>query len=98
MEPAWMFWQPSQKEDMAMARKKPQNPETSKEDVDFSYLGSKAESADERTVESRRRLREMLTSQIDEFLEKGGKIEAVPSNITANPPKKPEANYGNRPI
>ena len=80
-----------------MARKKPQTANNT-DNVDFSYLGSKEESADERTVESRRRLREMLTSQVEEFLNKGGKIEAVPSNITANPPKKPESNYGNRPI
>lgn len=80
-----------------MARKKPQTA-NSTDSVDFSYLGSKEESADERTVESRRRLREMLTSQIEEFLKKGGKIEAIPSNITATPPKKPESNYGNRPI
>lgn len=81
-----------------MARKKPKNDTIDKNDVDFSYLGSKAESADERTVESRRRLREMLTSQIDDFLDNGGKIETIPSNITAKPPKKPDANYGNRPI
>lgn len=80
-----------------MARIKPQKANVV-DGVDFSYLGSKEESAEERTVESRRRLREMLTSQIEEFLNKGGTIETVPSNITANPPKKPESNYGNRPI
>ena len=82
-----------------MARKKPtRKAKTGKEGPDFSYLGSKEESPDERTVESRRRLRDMLNTQIEEFLANGGQIEEVPSNVTADPPKKPESNYGNRPI
>ncbi len=83
-----------------MARKKPTRKAKAgtEEGPDFSYLGSKDESPDERTVESRRRLREMLTTQVEEFLAKGGKIQKIPSNVTADPPKKPESNYGNRPI
>lgn len=80
-----------------MARKKPQKADVV-DGVDFSYLGSKEELAEERTVESRRRLREMLASQIEEFLSKGGTIETVPSDIVTSPPKRPESNYGNRPI
>jgi len=97
MEPAGCSGNQANKEGMAMARRKPQKANVV-DGVDFSYLGSKEESAEERTVESRRRLRDMLTNQIEEFLSKGGTIETVPSNITANPPKKPESNYGNRPI
>ena len=83
-----------------MARKKPTRKAKagSGEGPDFSYLGSKEESPDERTVESRKRLRELMSAQIEEYLAKGGKIEEVPSNVTADPPKKPESNYGNRPI
>lgn len=81
-----------------MARKKPRKADVATDGVDFSYLGSKEESAEERTVESRRRLREMLASQIEEFLSKGGTIETVPSDIVTSPPKRPESNYGNRPI
>ena len=80
-----------------MARKKPQKSDVV-DGVDFSYLGSKEELAEERTVESRRRLREMLANQIEEFLSKGGTIETVPSDIVTNPPKRPESNYGSRPI
>ncbi len=81
-----------------MARKKPTKKAKAGEGPDFSYLGSKDESPDERTVESRRRLREMMDTQIEEYLAKGGTIEEVPSNVISDPPKKPESNYGNRPI
>ena len=64
---------------------------------EFSFLGSKDEIAQERTVESRKRLREVMDNQVEEFLKRGGKIEVVTSdtNITAN---KQTANYGSRPI
>ncbi len=80
-----------------MARKKPIK-KSDEKGPDFSYLGSKDESPDERTVESRRRLRELMSAQIEEFLANGGTIEEVPSNVISDPPKKPESNYGNRPI
>ena len=82
-----------------MARKKPtKKAKAGNEGPDFSYLGSKDESPDERTVESRKRLRAMMEEQVEEFLAKGGKIQKIPSNVVADPPKKPESNYGNRPI
>ena len=80
-----------------MARKKPTR-KAGSEGPDFSYLGSRDESPEERTVESRKRLREKMEKEIEEYLAKGGKIEQVPSNIISDPPKKPESNYGNRPI
>lgn len=80
-----------------MARKKPTR-KTGSEGPDFSYLGSRDESPDERTVESRKRLRAVMDKQIEEYLAKGGEIEQVPSNIISDPPKKPASNYGNRPI
>ncbi|WP_415837430.1 hypothetical protein [Parendozoicomonas haliclonae] len=61
-------------------------------------MGSKDEGPEERTVESRKRLRELMEIQIQEYLANGGKIHEVPSNVVADPPKKPESNYGNRPI
>ena len=82
-----------------MARKKSaKNNSSEAGGPDFSYLGSKDESPDERTVESRRRLREMMNAQVEEFLAKGGKIEEVSTDLLASPPKRPESNYGNRPI
>ena len=80
-----------------MARKKPTR-KAGSEGPDFSYLGSREESPEERTVESRKRLRAQMEKQIEEYLARGGKIEQVPSNIISDPPKKPESNYGNRPI
>ncbi|KEQ13052.1 hypothetical protein GZ77_21865 [Endozoicomonas montiporae] len=64
----------------------------------MGFLGSRDEPADQRTVESRKKLRESLNSQIEAFLASGGEIEEVPSNVTANPPQKPSGEYGNRPI
>lgn len=81
-----------------MARKKPGKAAAGFDGVDIGFLGSRDEPAEERTVESRKKLRASLEAQIEEFLQKGGQIEEVPSNITADPPKKPSGEYGNRPI
>ena len=81
-----------------MARKKPTKAAAGFDGVDIGYLGSRDEPAEERTVESRKKLRKSLDSQIEEFLKNGGKIEQVPSSISADPPKKPSGDYGNRPI
>ncbi|GAA6166991.1 hypothetical protein [Sessilibacter corallicola] len=40
----------------------------------------------------------MLQNQVEEFLAKGGKIDQIDANITADPPQKPSSNYGSRPI
>ncbi|KEI70453.1 hypothetical protein GV64_06645 [Endozoicomonas elysicola] len=64
----------------------------------MGFLGSRDEPAEERTVESRKKLRASLDAQIEAFLKNGGEIEEVQSNITADPPKKPSGEYGNRPI
>lgn len=66
--------------------------------IDISYLGSREDSADSRTVASRKRLREQLSDEIQAFLAKGGKIDQVASHVTADPPKRPSSNYGQRPI
>ena len=81
-----------------MARKKPNKAATGFDGVDIGYLGSRDEPAEERTVESRKKLRESLNNQVEQFLKKGGKIQEIPTNVTADPPKKPSGDYGNRPI
>lgn len=81
-----------------MARKKPNKAVAGFDGIDIGYLGSREEPAEERTVESRKKLRESLNSQVEEFLKRGGKIQEVPTNVTADPPKKPGSDYGNRPI
>ena len=81
-----------------MARRTPKKAAAGFDGVDIGFLGSRDEPADQRTVESRKKLRESLNNQIEAFLAKGGEIEEVPSNVTADPPKKPSGEYGNRPI
>ena len=81
-----------------MARKKPSKAAAGFDGADIGVLGSRDEPAEERTVESRKKLRASLDAQIEEFLKKGGKIEEVPSNLSNDPPKKPSGEYGNRPI
>ena len=80
-----------------MAWKKPKNGFKANGE-DFSFLGSKDELAEERTVESRRRLREIMDKQIEEFLKNGGEIKQVASNTIAKKSEQDDSKYGNRPI
>jgi hypothetical protein len=53
---------------------------------------------EERTVSSRQGLRDEMARQIEEFLSRGGQIKEIDPNVTADPPRKPESEYGSRPI
>ncbi|MBT8148401.1 MAG: hypothetical protein KJO24_00615 [Gammaproteobacteria bacterium] len=66
--------------------------------VDLSYIGSKDEVAETRNVASRERVRTELESEVEKFLKTGGTISNIKPNVMADPPKKPESNYGSRPI
>lgn len=66
--------------------------------IDLSYIGSRDDGADGRTIASRQRLRDQLSADIEAYLAKGGKIDQVDDNVSADPPKRPESNYGQRPI
>lgn len=50
------------------------------------------------TIAERERQRSEVASEIETFLAKGGGITSVEANLRADPPKKPESNYGSRPI
>jgi len=50
------------------------------------------------TIAERKRLRDEMASDIEAFLAKGGTVTTVERNVRADPPKKPESNYGSRPI
>ena len=50
------------------------------------------------SIASRQKARDELEDQIAAFLARGGKINEVPANVTADPPKKPTPDYGGRPI
>ncbi|MDN3637863.1 hypothetical protein QWY82_03480 [Simiduia curdlanivorans] len=50
------------------------------------------------SVKSREMARQTLNDQIAEFLARGGQINHIDNNVTADPPRKPTSNYGSRPI
>ena len=52
----------------------------------------------DRTVTSREAERRRLEEDMKRFLSGGGKITQVDANVRMDPPKKPESNYGSRPI
>ena len=66
--------------------------------IDYDFIGSKDEIAEARTVTSRTRLRSKVADDIEKFLQKGGAISEIAPEVTADPPKKPESNYGSRAI
>lgn len=60
--------------------------------------GGREEDADERTVASRDHLRQELSRDVEAFLARGGKINYIEPNVVADPPRKPEGDYGSRPL
>lgn len=57
-----------------------------------------AEVVEDFSIASRQKIRDELESQMAAFLARGGKIDEVKPNVTADPPKKPAPDYGGRPI
>ena len=39
-------------------------------------------------------VRKNIANDVEAFLRQGGKIAEVPKNFRADPPRKPESNYG----
>lgn len=66
--------------------------------VDLEFIGSKDEKAETRSVTSRTRLRSQVEEDIARFLQQGGAINHIDPDVTADPPRKPESNYGSRAI
>ena len=56
------------------------------------------EALEDFSIASRQKVRDELEDQIAAFLARGGKIQEVEPNVTADPPKKPAPDYGGRPI
>ena len=46
----------------------------------------------------RERARLQLQADVEAFLAGGGKIQSVDVNVMADPPKRPQSNYGGQPI
>ena len=59
---------------------------------------SREDAAEARSVTSRCRIREQLSSDIEAFLARGGHIDLVDPRMMADPPRRPGGNYGSRPI
>ncbi len=81
-----------------MTRKTQKKTQSEFAGVDINYIGSKSELAEERTVESRKKLRDMLETQIEAFISSGGEITRIDNNTTAESVNNPQSTYGNRPI
>lgn len=56
------------------------------------------EALEDFSIASRQKIRDELEDQVAAFLARGGKINTVADNVTADPPKKPSPDYGGRPI
>ena len=56
------------------------------------------ETAESRTIASRMKIRDKVEEDIARFLSKGCAISEIDPNVTADPPRKPESNYGARAI
>ena len=52
----------------------------------------------EHSLAARSNQRNQLAADIEAFLAKGGQIDEVPKDYRADPPKKPESNYGRHSI
>ncbi len=39
-----------------------------------------------------------LQQEVEAYLASGGEIRQIPANVRADPPKRPESNYGGQPI
>ena len=52
----------------------------------------------DRTLSSRNAERQKLQEDMERFLNGGGQIKQIDRNVRMDPPRKPESNYGSRPI
>ena len=48
--------------------------------------------------EARAELRAAMQGDVEAFLASGGQIQKIDDNVMADPPRKPQSNYGSRPI
>lgn len=54
----------------------------------------KAEPVEVHSTAARAALRDTIAADVEAFLKRGGSIEKVADDQRADPPKKPESNYG----
>ena len=71
----------------------------SSDDVSYTVTNkAPVEAIEDFSIASRQKIRTELENQMAAFLARGGKIDEVKPNVTADPPKKPAPDYGGRPI
>ena len=66
--------------------------------ADSVALANGDDSVEHRTIVSRMKVRDKVAEDIAAYLQNGGTIVEVAPNVTADPPRKPESNYGARSI
>lgn len=47
---------------------------------------------------ARDEMRQSMEDDVAAFLARGGQIQQIDDNVMADPPRKPQTNYGSRPI
>lgn len=57
-----------------------------------------ADSAAQLTEKQRKEIRDSLDRDIEAFLSRGGQVQQIADNVRADPPRKPNINYGAAPI
>lgn len=67
-------------------------------EIDLNFMGSLEETAESRTIASRKRIHDQVDADISVFLAKGGRISCVDSKVTSDPPQRPQYRYGRHPI
>lgn len=53
---------------------------------------------DDSLAQERHSMRIQIQDEVEAFLASGGVISSIAPNIVADPPKKPQSNYGGQPI
>ena len=79
------------------------NDQDSHEESGEQETGTKEAAASDDDIEygsqaAREALREAKASDDEAFLARGGRIQEVASDVMGDPPRKPQTNYGSRPI
>lgn len=60
----------------------------------MSKVSDKETTEEVHGIELREQARQSLAADIEAFLSDGGKVESIEANLRADPPKRPENNYG----
>ena len=71
--------------------------ETSSKNDDSSNVITYDDGRD-RSLSSREAERRQLQEDMERFLTGGGEIKQIEKDVRMDPPRKPESNYGSRPI